>query len=756
MDEKVYRRGLAAGVSSGLGAGLLLGIADVALAGGAAAIAQIVGLWLAYGLVIGVPFGLILGGGSATFGQGFVRRGLRRLADQRETDTTITAAILAGMIVLLPAIFLIAKLAVLFVGDVERKEIGGQLVGVAVVVLLPILAAAALPVFRVTRRIAPAVPRPSGIPAMVVLLALALLGAFALAAFVIFTRLDWRALRLGALLSLAALPLLMLLFATVLARLANERPAPIALGALIGAVVAIALPFVSMRGAPSEAVSRAVIDQSWIGGRGVALLRGFSDADGDGESAFFGGPDCDDSNPNVYSGAEEIPGNGIDDNCLGGDGKLDETAAPTPDGDGGKDGSGSAPAPAPTALRDGAFDGNVLIIFVDTLRYDKLGFAGYKRDGKSLSPRLDALAAQSVVFENAFAQAPNTPRSVPSFLGSRYPSKIKFEKEFVDYPTVSDENELLFETLKAAGFTTAAVTSHFYFCDQVKDPTQCTGFKKPKHSNIRQGVDEWDNDGAVDVGPSNKDISAPRIVPRALAKIAEYAKADKRFAMMVHLAEPHSSYMEHEGWPITERGTAGLEQKYDYEIAFMDGWIGKLLDGLDEHKLSDKTMVIVIADHGEAFGVHSVAGKKMFFHGQTLYNELIHVPFMFRLPKVEHRVVSEVVQLIDMAPTIVDAVGGSAPKSWQGRSLADAFAGKPLEPRPVYAELMPAPAWDHDARAMITADGTYKVYFRKSDRLWEIYDLKKDPQETKNLADSLPNAAELKAQLTSWIERGGR
>jgi arylsulfatase A-like enzyme len=753
MDEKVYRRGIAAGVSAGLGAALLIAIADVALAGGASATAQLVGLWLPFGLLFGLAFGVFLGAGNATFGPGFVRNNLRKLADHPEKDSTVAAAILAALVVLLVAIFVIGKLAVGFVGDVERKEIGGLLLGVTVVILLPILAAAALPFFRITRRVAPVIPRPGGIPATVVLLVLGLAGALAIAGLYIFTKLDWRALRLGSLISLAALPVLTILLAAFTSRLANQRPAPLGIAALVGAVVAIALPFVALRGAPSEEVSRAVIDQSWIGGRGIALLRGFSDADGDGESAFFGGPDCDDQNPDVRSGADEIAGNGIDDNCLGGDGKLDETATPSPAGI--PAGDGQAPAAA-KPLRAGAFDGNVLLVFVDTLRYDKLGFAGYRRDGKSLSPRLDALAAQSVVFANAFAQAPNTPRSVPSFLGSRYPSKIKFEKDFVDYPTVADDNEMLFETLSAAGLATSAFTSHFYFCDQKKDPTRCTDFKKPKHSNIRQGFAEWDNEGVVDVGPSNKDISAPRIVPRAIAKLAEYAKAKQRFAMMVHLAEPHSSYMEHEGWPITERGTAGLEQKYDYEIAFMDGWIGKLLDALDEHALADNTMVVVIADHGEAFGVHSIAGKQMFFHGQTLYNELIHVPLMFRIPKVEHRVVPEVVQLIDMAPTIVDAIGGTAPASWQGRSLAAAFTGAALAPAPAFAELMPAPAWDHDGRAMITGDGAYKVYFRKSDRLWEIYDLKKDPKETKNLAESHPEAAALKAQLTSWIERGGK
>ncbi|HRC58739.1 MAG TPA: sulfatase, partial [Kofleriaceae bacterium] len=394
-----------------------------------------------------------------------------------------------------------------------------------------------------------------------------------------------------------------------------------------------------------------------------------------------------------------------------------------------------------------------LVIFIDTLRADRLGISGYRRDGKSLTPRLDAFAAQSVVFRRAYAQAPNTPRSVPSFLASRYPSQLAFEKDFVDYPTVADSNDLLFETLAAGGLHTTAVTSHFYFCDTDKAPTQCADFKRPKRSNVRQGAADWDNEGAVDVAPSNKDISAPRIVPRALAKLGQLAQDKRRFAMMVHLFEPHSTYMEHEGWPITERGTAGLAQKYDYEIAYTDGWVGKILDALDEHKLSESTMVVLMADHGEAFGVHSMAGQRMFFHGQTLYDELINVPLMFRMPKVAPRQVDDVVQLIDLAPTIADVFGLPAPASWQGRSLAPAFGGAALPPQPAFAELMPAPAWNHDARAMISADGAFKVYFRKSDSRWEIYDLRTDPEETKDLSGSAGNADLLKQELTAWIER---
>lgn len=741
MEAKVYRRGLIAGLAAALLAALVLAVIDVALVGGSAP-AALVGLWLGLGLVLGLGWGLIVGAGHATWGPGFLRRGLGALAEDRERDRSLTGAILAGLLVALPAVVLIGKLAVALVGNVERKAVGGLLLGVLVVGLVPLLALIALPIYRLVRPVTALVPRTSRVPASLVLVAGGALAVAGLAALFVLTRLDWRALRLGSLLALAALPLLTAAFTGWTARLASTRAAALGLATLVGAATAVALPALALRGAPEAATSRVVLDESWIGGRTVPVLRTLLDGDGDGESAFYGGPDCDDGNPAVRSSAPEIPGNGIDDNCLGGDGKASAVASPT-----------ATPAIPTAKPRADAFGGNVLIIFIDTLRGDRLGHSGYQRDGKSLTPRLDAFAQSAVVFRKAFAQAPNTPRSVPSFLASRYPSALAFDKDFVDYPTVRDDNDLLFEVFASAGLHTAAETSHFYFCDQVRAPQQCTDFKRPKHSNIRQGAAEWNNEGAVDVAPSNKDIASPRIVPRAIAKLAELAKRKQRFAMMVHLFEPHSTYVEHEGWPVTERGTAALAQKYDYEIAYTDGWVGKLLDALDEHGLAKDTAVVVLSDHGEAFGVHSMAGQRMFFHGQTLYNELLSVPLMMRVPTMAPRQVEEVVQLIDVAPTLIDLLGLSAPASWQGRSLLPLLRGETLPPAPAFAELLPAPAWNHDARAMITGDGAHKVIFRKSDNRWELYELTSDPEETKDVSQTSPKAEALRQELTAWIER---
>jgi len=740
---------MATGLGVVLLAGLVLAAADIAhTGGGLGPVPPLAGLWSLIALPIAIGVGLVLGAGNATWGAGWVRGVFRKLRDDTEFDRAVSAVLIAAALLGGVLVLGIARLSIGLVGEVQRKSVGGLLLGVVVVGALPLLALGALPIYRVARRITTLVPAIGPLSRVVVLVTGAVLAGTAAGLHIVFRRLDYQALDLASLFAPALLPVVAIVLAAIaygpLAGLRERIPLR-GLFAAAGFAVAVALPLVAL-GTPSEATKAAVTERSYVGPRMIAVLRKLIDHDGDGYSAFFGGPDCDDANPNVHPGAIEIPGNGIDDNCVGGDAPLPPPSPPAVPRDAGP--AATPAVAAVTALRGGK---NVLVIFIDTLRFDRLGIAGYRRDGKSLTPRLDAFAKQAVVFKHAYAQAPNTPRSVPSFMTSRYPSQVKVDKKFKDYATVLDDNDTLFEALEAGGFRTIGESSHFYFCDRKKHPESCGDVVSWMNSNITQGADEWDNTGALNIPESNHDTAGPRIVKKTLARLGELAKADTKFAMIVHLFEPHSTYMEHEGFTYTAHGTAGLAEKYDYEIAYDDQLIGQLLDALDTTGLAKTTTVVVMADHGEAFGTHIVAGKPAFFHGDTLYRELTNVPLMFRVPDGPPCERDDVVQLIDLAPTIAALFGVPPAPTWQGRSLVPALACKPLDPKPAFSELLPAPEWNHEAKAMVTADAKHHVYYRISDSKWELYDLDQDPDEKTNQAHD-PGAKELEQALVQWIE----
>ena len=771
---------MATGVGVTLISALLLAVVDVVHSGGAAL--AVLATWAVVALPIAIGLGAVLAAGNAMWGPRWIAGFFKKLSTDRELDHKIAAIMISAAVLSGVLILVIAKASMGLVGDVQRKAIGALLLGAVIVAILPILALAAIPLYKLIRLVGGAkdivvfpaalallaisilllgkvaglgvfalavaikVPALGPIP-RVLILAVGAVGSMIFAAvWIIYTQLDYQALNLMSLVMPILLPVIMIVAGEIAARLRLQDKAPkLWIAALIGVVATAGLAFVGLR-SPSPEVRDTMLENSYLGPRLIPMLRKFIDRDGDTYSAFFGGPDCDDHDPDVHPGAEEIPDNGKDDNCIGGDGKKEVVVTPPPDAG---VGSGATSGPAKPAISGGK---NVLIIFVDTLRADRLGAAGYQRDGKSLTPNLDKLASESVRFDNAYAQAPNTPRSVPSFLGSRYPTQLDIDKgKKTNYPTINESNDLLFEVLKPAGFKTIGETSHFYFCDRERQPKSCPDVVSWMKSNIQQGADEWDNSGALNIPESNKDVAGPRIVEKTTRKLAELAKADQKFAMLVHLFEPHSTYVTHEGYPSTESGTASLMQKYDYEIAVVDKRIGEILDTLESTGLAKTTTVIVMSDHGEAFGVHNAHGRQMFFHGQTLYRELIHVPLMFRIPGVTPRLAPDVVQLIDLSPTIAALFGIKAPASWQGRSLAPAFEGKALDPKPAYAELVPVPDWDHESRSMITADGKRHVLFDLSK--WEIFDLAADGEEKKNVAGEAADADPLKGALTGWIER---
>ena len=714
-----YREALTRALAGALVAGWVVAGVDVAMAISGRSDAPVLDFALRtaslYGgvaLLVGLVAGLVLGALAATHGNGFIRRAVQWLADDRERDHHTVAILCAGAVCLVELAAFVALVSALLVGTAERKSTAAILSGLLSAAAVPLLALGSYPIYRTALTLSRQLPRTRR-PKSLLLLGTLVVAAVTLPCLVITTQLDWRALPLGA-------PMLALLFATIAVLwigLAPKRSDLWAKGAGATTLVAMAIFF-----SPASEATFALLSDAPGVKIFLAVGRRLTDHDGDGYSARFGGGDCDDRNPNVHPGAFDEPENGVDENCQSGDAKKPAARK-------------QATAPGTTH-----FDDNVLILAIDTLRADRLGYTGYQRGGKSLTPRIDEFAAGATTFRRTYSQAPNTPRSFPSLFFSRLPSHIRWDQPFQNYPVALGDNVSLFEVLSQSGFRTVGVSSHFYFT---------------KERGITQGFVEYDNDGAQSIKDSNHDIAAPRVAPRVGAKLKELARSGQKFALFAHLFEPHSTYMEHPEFPIRSRGLEGLEEKYDYEIAFVDRYVGEILDALKTAGLSDNTMVVLLSDHGEGFGEHKVGREAMYFHGQTLYDELLRVPLLIRAPGQKPHTVDEPVMLLDVAPTILEALGVLVPESFEGRSLAAAVRGKSLVPEPVYAELEPAPSWNHAAKMRLDADGKTKLVHRISDSRYELYDLARDPKEQHDLfSEDHARADSMKQKMTAWLDGG--
>jgi arylsulfatase A-like enzyme len=734
MQLPTLRRPIAASALAGiLGAGI---VDAVQSAGGAAGQVFLLALGL-YG-----AFALVAAFGGAVLAaalDGARPPGWGKLRDDPGRDRAVAAGILACLVGALVVAVVAAAGQRMFVGKMQSQKLATIAAGGLVAIgALPgaLVAIATLPLLR---RIAHALPRPRALGATGVLLIT--IGVVAVLGFVAaLSRADWRVLDLGPLYALALAVVLgvghgLFWFGSATGRALRTRfPARLtsALSFAI-AIVAFACLMIGARlpeGSPGFA---AATDGSWGMRFLLGIARRATDGDGDGFSARFGGGDCDDTRGDVYPGAADAPGNGVDENCEGGDAKA--SAGATAADDAGK----SADAIAPVAPRADGFKGNLLVITIDALRGDRLGVAGYGRpSGKSLTPTLDALARKGAYFKRAWAQAPNTPKSFPVILTGRYPSDIAWDKPGTNYPNLLPTNHTFYETLAAAGWKPIGIFSHFYFTPD---------------RGISRGFAEWSNEGAGTIAESNKDIASPRIVPKVIERLRQAAARKEHFALWTHLFEPHSSYMTHKEFPTSLSGVPGLMEKYDYEIAFCDMWLKKLIDAVNELGLADNTAIVIHADHGEAWGEH-----KVFFHGQDLFDEQLRVPLIIVVPGQKPQVIDEPVMLVDVAPTVLDLVGAPIPANMRGRSLMPRIAGgkaaPPAAPRPLFGELLPATAWPHHATMMI--DGNHKLIHRISDRRWELYDLTSDPGEKKNLAEAAGSAtlvAGLKEKLLAFEER---
>jgi arylsulfatase A-like enzyme len=414
-----------------------------------------------------------------------------------------------------------------------------------------------------------------------------------------------------------------------------------------------------------------------------------------------------------------------------------------------------------TAVRPPPGPLNVILLVSDALRADHLGLYGYRRP---TTPELERLAAQhGVVFEHAYAAGPSTPNSIPSLFTSRHPSSVG-----VSFPAAPRRTDrTLAEAFSLAGARTAAFVGNPLLMAEL---------------GYGRGF------GAYEIlrVPEPSFPHAAALVDRTLEYLS--ANRDAPCFVYVHLMDthtpfdppaPHRGRFEGEGPPrpssprrpppvqgfrpeafgrpgpwlpvVPDEQTADPD-RYDEAIAYVDEQVGRLVRGLDALGMGDRTALVVTADHGEALGTED---DGRYLHGQSLFEELARVPLVFHLPwlAVGQRI-SDVVSLVDVAPTILDLAGVPVPASFGGASLFR--PGVSTEPPAALFERIDAQSMaqlvlNPGSRGVVewgVREGRWKLLLE--DYRVRLYDLVDDPKET---ADASMTHRDIAGYLTGRIAR---
>ena len=373
---------------------------------------------------------------------------------------------------------------------------------------------------------------------------------------------------------------------------------------------------------------------------------------------------------------------------------------------------------------------NIVLYVVDTVRADRLGVYGYE---KPTSPRLDAFAVGAVLFENAYAQSSWTRPAVASlFTGLLPPAHRTVGRRSV----LPEDAVTLAEILAANGYEGMGL---------VRNPNVGRAF------GFAQGFARFRSEDR------DRDET---MLDRVRLWLDERQHADGPFFLFLHAIDPHGPYdpaPEFEemfgagGAPAHYRtvryllglnrgevepdpGTAeALSRLYDAEVAQNDRAFGDLLDELEDRRLAGNTAVIYVSDHGEEFAEHG-----RWEHGLSLYEEVLRVPLVMRLPGVPPRRVEAPAQHVDLLPTLLGYLGIEAPPT-DGRDLL-APRRRGDDPLDVYTHL------DVDGhRAASVIRGHFKLVLPQSPSQGTepmLFDLEADPAEQEDLAADRPEVVE--------------
>jgi arylsulfatase A-like enzyme len=393
---------------------------------------------------------------------------------------------------------------------------------------------------------------------------------------------------------------------------------------------------------------------------------------------------------------------------------------------------------------------SLVIALIDTLRADGLGAYGGPP-----TPHLDALAAESVLFEDATAPAPWTLPSVASLFTSRL---VCEHRVAADGDVLAQEIPTLAERLRPANYATAVFFSNPYVSVHT-GLARGFGVTQFAFENTQSDIDIWLDQRderpfflyVHSVEPHDPYEELPRQAGEAERAALESLNRD------IHAYRELTRTDFAAGRPLgttdntdaQQRAMASLAARrelilraYREQVVLADQNLGALVASLRERDLLDRTVLMVVSDHGEEFGEH-----EGWMHDQSLYQELVHVPFLMRLPGGAHggQRVTTPVSLMDVLPTLAEALGlPQLAADARGRSLLPLIGAEAApEPRVVAARLNHKKFYrpDHERRGdrnLAIRSGRWKgIWNLDGDRL-ELYDLEADPAESQDLALQQP------------------
>ena len=362
---------------------------------------------------------------------------------------------------------------------------------------------------------------------------------------------------------------------------------------------------------------------------------------------------------------------------------------------------------------------NLVLITLDSARADRMGFLGAKG---ALTPNLDRIAAESIVFDHAYAQAPGRVVSHGTILSGAYPQNTGMTEIGGTLPSALP---YLPDLLKAQSYRTAAFVGSIDL-----DP----------QNGLAQGFDRGFQTYDAGFRPIIPGDARPPVTERRAAEVATRAIAwldhnsQTQFFLWIHLSDA--------GAPATS---------YNSAITAADAAVGKLVGALQQRKLYSNTAVIVVADHGEGLGAHGEDG-----HGIFLYDETIHVPLLIKLQETQSSAkpttthVGAKVRLVDIAPTLLEIAAIPVPSQMFGQSLLRAAKSGGGD-QPAYSR-SDLPQRGFGWSPLESWRASKYLYIRAPKP--ELYDLATDPGATHNLAQTSKATLDtMAAQLDSFDRR---